>query len=429
MRILIAGVNYAPEATGIGPYTTGLAEHLALQGHDVVVATTFPFAPLWRWFEPPPRWRTHQRINGVEVWRTKILLPPRRTAAWRIVFDCSVGMSSALTALSIRQVDIAICVSPPIQTTLAAAAVRFKLGKLVILVKDLPTEAARSVGMLDHGVALRAGRILEHFAYKLADHIVVISGAFAKYIQNAGVDASKVSVIPDWADVESIRPAQPDPEMRQRLGANQEDFLVLHTGNMGAKQDLLNVVDTAALLRENIHIKFALVGDGQERNKIAERIASKKLDNIKVLPLQESKEFPTVLTAADVLLINQAPLIVDSVLPSKLLAYMASGRPVLAAAHSASTTANLIRSAGCGLVAAPGRPDVLARALSSMVTNNGESDHLTTMGLRGRAYVKKHYDRRALLDQWVQLLVSLSGKQQAASQIDVAPSPGRSDPD
>src|ERR1700694_3157812 len=136
MRILIASVNYAPEVTGIGPYTTGLAEHLATRGHQVIVATTFPFAPMWRWFETPPRWRTREQLNGVEVWRTKIVIPPKRTTAWRIVFDSSVGWITALTALSIPKADVTICVSPPIQTALFAAAVRFKLGKLVINVQD-----------------------------------------------------------------------------------------------------------------------------------------------------------------------------------------------------------------------------------------------------------------------------------------------------
>lgn len=417
MRILIAGVNYSPEVTGIGPYTTGLAEHLAGHGHEVVVATTFPFAPLWRWFEPPPRWRTRERLNGVDVWRTKIVLPPRRALAWRIIFDSSIALTSALTALSIPKVDITICVSPPIQTTLTAAALRFKLGKLVILVKDLPTEAARSVGMLKGGVALRAGRTLEHFAYNLADHIVVITSAFVEHIQNVGVDTAKISVIPDWADVESIKPARPDHEIRRRLGANPDDFLVLHTGNMGAKQDLLNVVAAAELLKTEKHVKLALIGDGQERARIAADIDERDLNNISLWPLQTSHEFSAVLTAADALLINQAPMVTDSVLPSKLLAYMASGRPVVAAAHTNSTTANLIRRAGCGLVVDPGRPDALATAVHMIAS--GESDALTVMGLKGCAYVKEHFDRREILAQWVQLLGNLCGKEQGASPIDV----------
>jgi glycosyltransferase involved in cell wall biosynthesis len=407
LRILVSGVNYAPEVTGIAPYTSGLAEYLAAQGHEVIVATTFPFAPHWRWFEEPPRWRTREQRNGVEVWRTKIVLPPRRTSAWRITFDTSIGLTSALTALSIPKVDVAICVSPPIQTALAAAAVRFKVGKLVVFVQDLPTEAARSVGMLKDGVALRVGRSLEHLAYKLADHIVVISSAFATYIESVGVEASKISEIPNWADVEAIKPARQDQAMRNRLGAGPGDFLVVYTGNMGAKQDLLNVVAAANMLSEDKRVKIALIGDGQERVRVAENIEARRLENIRLLPLQASHEFSKVLTAADALIINQGAGVVDSVLPSKLLSYMASGRPVVAAVHPDSTTADLVRRSGCGVVVDPGNPEALAAELRALASNNGESKNLALIGSRGRAYVERNFDRSGILHRWDVLLGGL----------------------
>jgi glycosyltransferase involved in cell wall biosynthesis len=408
MRILIAGVNYAPEVTGIAPFTTGLAEHLALQGHEVTAATTFPFAPHWRWFQTPPRWRTRERLNGVDVWRTKVVLPKKRTTAGRIVFDSSIGLASALTALSIPRVDVSICVSPPIQTALAVAAFRFKLGRLVILVQDLPTQAAQSVGMLKEGLALRAGRSLEHFAYTLADHIVVISSSFASYIESGGVNRAKISEIPNWADLDSIRPAAPDAEMRSRLGAGPEDFLIVHTGNMGAKQDLLNVVAAASILNnKDKQVKIALVGDGQERANVANEIATQHLENVRLLPLQTRDQFSTVLSAADALLINQAPMVVDSVLPSKLLAYMASGRPVVVAAHPKSTTAGLVCRAACGVIADPGQPASLAATFRSISSGNAKREGLTAMGRRGRAYVEEHFERRSILARWDELLAHL----------------------
>jgi colanic acid biosynthesis glycosyl transferase WcaI len=346
-------------------------------------------------------------LNGVDVWRTKILLPPRPTALWRIVFDSSIALTSGLTALSIPRVDVTICLSPPVQTTLLGAGIRFKLGKLVVLVQDLPTEAARSVGILKDGAALRLGRALEHLAYRLADHVVVISSAFATYIQSAGVEPAKISEIPNWADLDSIKPARPDPLMRSRLGAGQDDFLVVHAGNMGAKQDLLNVVAAATLLRDNNHIKLVLIGDGQERNTVVEDIAARHIDNIRLLPLQASQEFSTILTSADALLINQAPSVVDSVLPSKLLAYMASGRPVVAAVHPRSTTADLVRRAGCGVVVDPGQPEALASAIRSMRAMGG-SQGLTTMGRRGRAYVEEHFARSDVLRQWDDLMARIN---------------------
>jgi glycosyltransferase involved in cell wall biosynthesis len=292
---------------------------------------------------------------------------------------------------------------------LLCAPIKFKTGKLIMLVKDLPTEAARSVGMLDGAAALRFGRATEQLAYKVADHIVVISNAFAGYIQRLGVSPSRITEIPDWADVETIRPAAADIEMRRRLGAGPEDFLVVHAGNMGGKQDLLNVVSAARLLKQDERIRLALVGDGTERIKIAEKVAAQHLDNIRLLPLQASQDFPKVLTAGDLLLVNQAPMVVDSVLPSKLLAYMSSGRPVIAAVHPKSTTAELVRRSGCGLVTDANNPEALATSIRWMAGEASRNGALTSMGERGRAYVERNFDRKAILARWDALLAQLVG--------------------
>lgn len=407
MRVFIAAVNYAPEPTGIGPYATGLAEHLASVGHEVVVATSFPSFPLWRWYEAPARWRIQEHLNGVHVWRTKVLLPRRRTTFWRIAFDSSIAATTALTALSVPKCDLAICVSPPVQAPLICAALRSRVGKVVMFVQDLPVQAAVSVGMLRDGAVLKFGRSIERIAYQQADHIVVISPVFAESIRRAGVDPQRISEIPNWADGVSEQPLQTDLEVRHRLGATKDDFLVLHSGNMGAKQDLSNVVAAAGLLRDEARIKFALVGDGVRKSQIEHEIRGSGLLNIRLLPLQPVEEFPRVLAAADALLINQAPLVVDSVLPSKLLSYMASGRPVVAAVDARSTTADLVQRAGCGVVVLPGRPDDLARAITSIASKQLEAADWQAMGRRGRAYVEANFDRSRVLEKWDELLARL----------------------
>jgi putative colanic acid biosynthesis glycosyltransferase WcaI len=407
MRILVAGANYAPETTSVAPFTTGLAEHFAMRGHEVIVATTFPFYPLWHWYERPPSWRTRQVMNGVEVWRTKILLPRRRTALSRIVFDCSIAVTTAITIFSIPQIDITICLSPPIQSTLVSAAIRRRIGKLVMLIQDLPTEAARSVGMLKNGLLVRLGTALERTTYARADHIVVISGSFAKYVRGLGVDSRRITQIPNWADVDTVQPSNPDQAVRARLGAAANDFLVVHSGNMGAKQDLTNVIAAAAILSKDSRVKIALVGDGAERANIESALRLSKLNNVLLLPLQSEADFPRVLAASDALLINQAPMVIDSVLPSKLLAYMAAGRPILAAVHQDSATADLVRRASCGVVTSAGQPAALAESIRAMVTSS-ESGRGVEMGKRGRSYVVEHFERDSILRQWDELLAGLS---------------------
>jgi glycosyltransferase involved in cell wall biosynthesis len=177
---------------------------------------------------------------------------------------------------------------------------------------------------------------------------------------------------------------------------------------MGAKQDLINVVAAAEILRDETRIKITLVGDGTERSKIDAAVRAAKLSNIRLLPLQPTIDFPSVLAAADLLLINQAPMVIDSVLPSKLLAYMAAARPVLAAVHHDSTAADLVRRASCGLVAGAGQPDALAGSIRSMAASSRDNDiDRSGMGNRGRKYVAQHFDRDSILNQWDELLAGL----------------------
>jgi glycosyltransferase involved in cell wall biosynthesis len=260
--------------------------------------------------------------------------------------------------------------------------------------------------MIEDGLVLRIGRAVERAAYKRADHIVVICDAFGRRINALGIPTTKISEIPDWVDVEAIRPLAPDAQIRMRLGAVPGEFLVVHAGNMGAKQDLLNVVAAASILMPQRLIKVALIGEGTERPDVVRAINDGNIKNVKVLPLQPAQEFPKILAAADVLLVNQARDVVDSVLPSKLLTYMASGRPVVAAAHTDSTTADLVRRSSCGLVTEPGRPETLADAIRSIATE--PVSKLEEMGSRGRKYVEAHFERRSVLRQWDDLLSTLS---------------------
>src|SRR5690606_36157333 len=116
MQILILGINYAPELTAIGPFTTSLAAHLVAAGHGVTVATTFPHFPEWRFTEADQgRWRQSEVRNGVAVRRTRVYLPRgRRSVLGRIAYDTSISVGTLLSAFPGPRPDIVFCVSPPI---------------------------------------------------------------------------------------------------------------------------------------------------------------------------------------------------------------------------------------------------------------------------------------------------------------------------
>jgi FkbM family methyltransferase len=406
VRILITGINYTPEATGIGPYTAGLAEHLAGQGHDVLVSTTFPHYPQWRWQPPVAGWRRTERLNGVEVRRTRVILPRRRRqAGWRITYDTSFAGAALLNCAVMRRPDVVLCVTPPVQTAFAGAllARRWRV-PLILLVKDLPLELALAVGMMRRGRGYRLGEWLERRAYSLADLIVVINQRFERSLSAQQVPPVKVVVIPDWVDVERIQLQLPEPGMRELLGSVDGEFVVLHSGSMGEKQGLGVAVRAAGIAGSCAPIRLALVGDGPQKAGLERMVRELDITNVRLLPLQTDSAFPRLLAAADALLLNQRADVLDSVAPSKLLSYMAAGRPVLAAANPDSVAARLVTEAGCGVVVRPEDPEALAEAMRAL---SGDAERRRTLGLAGRRFVEQHFERRAVLGRWDALLADV----------------------
>jgi colanic acid biosynthesis glycosyl transferase WcaI len=407
MRILLAGINYSPEVTGIGPYNTELAEHLESAGHDVSVLTAFPWYPHWKIGDGYRRTRPFlvERINGVRVIRSPVLLPAaRQTAFRRIVFDSSFGLTALLASAGVSGLDAVVCVSPPLQLGPAAWLIaRSRRARLIVHLQDIVPDAALSTGMMRAGRAVALSRRLEHFVYARADRITVISEGFKENLVAKGVPPSKIDVLPNWVDATRFQ-ATADSGVRSALGAADGETLVLHTGNMGAKQGLETVVDAAAQLGgENIVI--TLIGDGQSRASLEARAAALAVDKLKFLPLQS--DLPATLAAANVLVLSQRAQVTDSAAPSKLLTYMASGKPIVATVNESSEAGQLISRAGCGIVVPPEKPALLASALREL---HRHPESHAVLGAAGRRHVSEHFDRKVILQRWDELLQRAVGK-------------------
>jgi colanic acid biosynthesis glycosyl transferase WcaI len=401
MRVLIVGLNYAPEVVGIGPYTTELAEHLAASGHRVSVLAGFPYYPHWR-IDPGYQGKRPflvETINGVRVIRSPILLPgTRQTAFRRILFDSSLSVTALMGSLGIGQIDTVICVSPPLELALTAWLIaRSRRATLLLHLQDLVPDAALSVGMMREGAAVGIARRLERFVYARADRITVISQGFFDNLVAKGVPAEKLQVLPNWVETGKFN-VEPDHAIRASLGAANGETLALHTGNMGAKQGLETVLGAAAeLVDENVVV--ALIGDGSHRRQLEAHATRLGLQNLKFLPLQA--DLPATLAAADVLVLSQRGTVIDSVAPSKLLSYMAAGKPVVAAVNELSEAGRMIRTANCGVVVPPEQPEALAGALRDLYRSPDKNHDL---GQAGRRYVAEHNERSDVLNQWSKLM-------------------------
>ena len=404
MRILVIGINYAPERTSVGPFTTGLCEHLAAQGHEVTVITAFPYYPEWRiWKEYRGSLHRLETINNVRVHRV-IHYVPRKPSRFlqRIAYDLSFTFTAFLGGLFTGKCDLIYCSCPPPTVALAAWALgRLKGVPYVIKLTDLASDAALATGIMRDGALLKLARKVEAFAYRHALAVVCLCQGFVDRLARLGIPAENLRVIPDWADTERIRPLASDMTFCKGNEIPPEKFIVLHTGNMGKKQRLINVIQAAELSKEITELLWVLVGQGEERTALEHEIAVRGLSNIRLLPLQPAATLSNVYASAGALLLNQTATMEDAVIPSKLLTYMAAGRPIVAAVSNRSEVARHIERADCGVVIPAENPRALVDAALQLRLDSSLRQRL---GENGRKYVEANFTKALVLEEYDQFV-------------------------
>lgn len=400
MRVLFFGTNYVPERTGMAPFTTALCEHFASQGHDVNVITTFPYYPEWRvWDGYRGNVTQSQRIKGVAVRRVWHFVPAQASSlVQRLAHDVSFAINVFWAALFRSRFDVICCVCPPPTLALTGYLLsKLRRQRYIILLTDLASDAALATGIMREGFAVRTARALERFLYQRAGHIVCICQGFVEKLTDRGIDPDSLVLIPLWGDTQKVYPIQGATKFREANQLASDHFVAMYTGNIGKKQDLMNMVRAAELSRNVSDLVWVLVGEGEERSLIEDAIKQRTLTNIRLLPLQPAATLAEMYSAANVLVLHQKAAVVDSVIPSKLLTYMAAGRPVLAAVSNKSETARYVESANCGLILHPESPEALVESVLSLRMNSALQ---SSLGTNGRAYVQQHFAKEKVLQKY-----------------------------
>jgi colanic acid biosynthesis glycosyl transferase WcaI len=354
MRVLILSINYWPEVTGIGAFTTYRAEYLAAAGHDVEVCTTFPYYPEWK---VPPEYAgqlmANEERNGVRILRSYAYIPNPATSLKRILHEASFIVSSMIRAVMQKRPDLLLVVSPPLGLAVNAVLLsRIWRIPYVFDVEDLQPDSAAELNMLPTW-ALGFLYKVERMAYRHAALVTTLTGGMRKRIIDKGIVAEKVELLEPRVD-DSLFDIEPGEgsAFRRQYGLENK-FLVTHSGNMGVKQGLDVIVDAAALNRADDSMQFLLVGDGAVCRTIRRRVAKLELHNVRFLPLLAAADFRGLLAASDVCLLTQQKSVSEIAFPSKIVTYLAAGRPVIASVNPECEIAATIRESGCGKVITP----------------------------------------------------------------------------
>jgi colanic acid biosynthesis glycosyl transferase WcaI len=402
MRVTLICLHYPPEPTGNAPYSGALAEGLAQRGASVQVVTGLPHYPQWRIYEGFGKSGTELR-NGVTITRRRHPVPASPGLITRLGMELAFGLSAL--AARWHKPDVVVLLSPALFSSIVVALRAALFGRpVVVWVQDLYSLGASEAGQVG-AVPSRLLAAAERFLFSRSRALVVIHERFKRsVVSRFGVKPEKVLVIRNWSHVDELSGVSPDSrtEMRQQLGWPADITVVLHAGNMGAKQGLVNVVEAARVAqRQDRPLLFVLMGDGNQRAALEAMDSTVCLQFLDPVP---QELFTAALGAADVLLVNERPGIKDMSLPSKLTSYFATGLPIIAATDVGSLTAEEIEMSRAGIRVDTDRPELIVEAAMQLRNNPRIA---RALGRKGLEFRHSRLKADSSVDSFYWLLLSL----------------------
>jgi colanic acid biosynthesis glycosyl transferase WcaI len=408
MRILIYSYNYHPEPIGIAPLMTELAEGLARKGHSVRVITGMPNYPERQIYkEYQGKFYDTEQKNGVTIQRCYLRIKSKPNLLDRLLLELSFVFTSLPQALNGWQPDVILLTVPPLLVSLPATILGLLYNCPVVLnLQDILPEAAVRVGLLKNKWLIKAFEVLEKFCYRSANTISVIAEGFIENLVSKGVPSQKIVCIPNWVNVNFIRPLSKEKNSFRTAHPQLADkFVVMYSGNIALTQGLETVIETAALLRHIKEIAFVIVGEAKALENLQQHCIRCGASNVVLLPLQPRETLPEMLGAADIGLVVQKRNVISFNMPSKIPLLLASGRPIIASVPASGTAARAVRKSGGGCVVAPESPEALATAVLDLYSNPTRAAQL---GKQGRQFAVEHYSFEQALSQYETLFAEVT---------------------
>jgi colanic acid biosynthesis glycosyl transferase WcaI len=377
VRILIISSNYYPEPMGIGPYTTDLAQMLIGNGDDVTVITSHPYYPWWHTpndlleFAVP-----HSTIDGVRVYRTPVKFWFTSTTLGRILFEVLMwlGLRKVYTGINNNDFEKIISVIPSLGAGLVARKAAKECKALhYLIIQDITANGASESGMSFGTILQRLIFPIERLIVTSAKSIAVISQSMITPVVAMSRNLSDVTVLPNY-QIEIPKPSR--KFTRGDFNLPLDKFVIIHAGSIAKKQDLHNLVKTARLLTST-DVVFYLFGHGNAEEEILN--ASEDLCNFFIRPPVSRERFSSLLSCADLLIVNERPTQMSMSLPSKLISYFSSGVPVIGSVPKLGATQKAIE--GLAFWVEAGEPQLLANRIREIVLSESEREFYSNRAL------------------------------------------------
>ncbi|MFP5206557.1 MAG: glycosyltransferase family 4 protein [Acidobacteriota bacterium] len=390
MRVAIVSAVFPPEPMVSAQTSDQLAQELVSRGHSVHVLAPFPNRPKGRIYDGYRQsfYATCRSAQGYTVTRCWSFFSPHSTMLSRFRENLSFGITSGLRLLCGRRPDVIYSNSWAIFATgMVCWVAKLRSIPVVLSVQDVYPESLESQGRLaKRKWFYRLLRKCDQTILRSAKEVVVISEGFRKlFASDRGIPLQRLHVVPNWGRDDVSKDRLEDAlKFRQKLGIPADAFIAVYAGNVGVASNAEMLVDVFAELKDEAQIYLVIAGEGSRLAACREKIARHNLKRVVIHSPWKAEETMPVLQMANVLLLPTMAGQSLLSIPSKLISYFLSARPVIAAVLPASDTAMAVLDNGAGWVVAPESVEAIREAILAASSTPPES--LREMGQAGRAY-------------------------------------------
>ncbi len=420
MRILFFSHYFPPEGNAPASRVYEMSRRWVARGHEVTVITCAPNQPNGVVYEGYKN-RLYQRevIDGIRVVRVWTYLAANKGTTRRILNFVSYVISALFASVLQRRPDVIVATSPQFFCGWAGLIASWvKRRPFVLEIRDIWPESIVAVGAMNRPRLLRILEWLERRMYAGADHVVAVGNGYKQNMVGKGVLEEKISIITNGADLEFFSPRPPDLALKREY-VMENDYVCAYIGTIGMASGLDVVLRAARVLKEDnrTRIKFLLVGDGAERERLQAQVAEEGLDNVVLTGRQDKSRMPAFQSIADVILVHLRKVdLFRSVLPSKIFEAAAMERPILMGVEG--DAADLVRAAEGGICIEPENHHELVTALTRLCD---DPDLARSLGLSARRYVSEHYNRDTLAARYLEILERIASRDGPVSKNKDAP--------
>jgi colanic acid biosynthesis glycosyl transferase WcaI len=390
VRVLLLNLYYPPDTSATAKMAQTVVEALAAK-HEVCVLCGRPS------YDPTEQrpWRLYQtEVNGtVRVIRVGSTAYPRTQMKRRLANYLSYVLLAVPRAVSLRSDVVLAMTDPPFEGIVGAFVAMLKSQPYVYNIRDLYPDMAVGGSIVKPGLLARFWERMHRWALRRATSVVVLGEDMRKRILSKGVDAKRVAVVRDGAEIPggNETTASLDPKV---IGEIREGFrfVLVHAGNLGFYGAWETLLSGAQKL-EGEGVGLVFVGDGAQGERL--RAAAREIPNVRFLPFYPSSKIASVLAAGDAHVITVKRGLEGVVVPSKLYGILAAGKPIVAVAPDECDVVALGKSNGFGVSSNPDDAEGFARCVKELIRADGR---LEVMG-GAAAKAAREFERKRELEK------------------------------